>query len=165
MNNEWLHGIATFLRRNKGPLNLDNYRPIAQHSMIYKIRECALGNRLTPLLNLLTDEEKAAYKTNRSTVDVVALIEYGAKRIIKKKFAIMGISKAFGGISKSIIRAILYGKGAPWRCVRALRKGHNGTKIRPKIVGRLGGILASTKAFPKEAHRSRNSPKFHLAKC
>ena len=56
-NAEWIHRIATFLRKNKDPLNIDNYRPISPINVIYEILACIFGNRLTTLINLLTDEE------------------------------------------------------------------------------------------------------------
>ena len=60
MNDEWLRGMVTFIRKNKDILNLDNYKPIALLNAIYKIWACIFGNRLTPLLNLLTDGAQAA---------------------------------------------------------------------------------------------------------
>ena len=36
MNNDWLQGIVTFIRKNKDPLYIDNYRPITLPNMIYK---------------------------------------------------------------------------------------------------------------------------------
>ena len=67
--------IVTFLHKNKGPLNRDDKRPITLRDLIYKICAFIVGNRLTPMANLLTDEKKTAYESNRSTLDAISLIE------------------------------------------------------------------------------------------
>ena len=75
MNNEWIQCIVAFIRKNKDPINLDDYRPVALLNAIYKIWACVVGNRLTPLLNLLTDEAQTAYKPRRSEIGAISQIE------------------------------------------------------------------------------------------
>ena len=80
MNNEWIRGIVTPIRRNKGPLSLGNYRPVAPLNMIYVIWSRIVGNIPTPLKNLLTDEAQTEYTTNRSPLDVISLIGNEVKK-------------------------------------------------------------------------------------
>ena len=75
MYNEWIRRIVTFRRKNKDPVNHDNYRHIALLNMICKIWACIFGNRLESILNLLAGDAHAAYRPNRSTIDVISLIE------------------------------------------------------------------------------------------
>ena len=55
-------------------MRLDNYRPITLLNTIWEMWEYIFGNRLTPLLNLLTEEEQTAYKPNRSTLGFLSQI-------------------------------------------------------------------------------------------
>ena len=89
MKNEWLQCIVTFIRKNKDPLNLENYRTIALLDMIYKIWASVCGNILTPLLNLLTDEARTAYKPNRSTLGGLPHVENEVKQSITNQLIII----------------------------------------------------------------------------
>ena len=53
---------------------LHNHQPIALVPIIYKIWAIIMTNRLTPYMGLLTSETQTAYKTGRSTIDMLSLI-------------------------------------------------------------------------------------------
>ena len=55
--------------------HLINFRPITLLNSIYKIRGDIITNRLTPIMNMLTDERQHAYESNKSTIDVVRNIK------------------------------------------------------------------------------------------
>ena len=60
-------------RKDKTTLN--NFRPITLLNIVYKIWAIVITNRLTPYMNLLTQETQSAYETGRSTIDILSLIQ------------------------------------------------------------------------------------------
>ena len=71
----WQDGIVIFFFKKRGKCNINNYRPITHPPTIYKMRTDIAGNRLAPFLNLLTDEQQCAYKTKKSTMDIIYIIK------------------------------------------------------------------------------------------
>ena len=55
---EWLQVIVDFLCESKGPIDLDNYRPMTLLSAINAIMERIFGNRLKPPTNQLAAEDQ-----------------------------------------------------------------------------------------------------------
>ena len=74
MPKQWLRGIMTFIPKGKKDKStLKNSRPITLLNIVYKIWAIIYTNRLTPYMNLLTQETQSAYKTGRSTIDILSL--------------------------------------------------------------------------------------------
>ena len=73
---------------------------------------------------MLTDERQHAYKSNKSTIDVI----YNIKRNLIKKQCIgqilHDISKAFGRIGRKKLRTVLYQRGLPINLIKQIKKGH-----------------------------------------
>ena len=129
---------------HKAPLNLDIYRPVALLNVICEIWERVFGNRLTPLLSLLTGGAQADYKPNRSTLDVISQIENGVKQSKTNQLILIDPSKAFGCIARWILWDILYEKKEmPWRYIIYLQQGHMGTQLRPKLDGQIGAKISN----------------------
>ena len=73
--NGWKDGIIICFFKKGDKRNINNYRPITPPPTIYKIWTAILGNRLAPILNILTNEQQFAYKTNKSTMGVIYTIK------------------------------------------------------------------------------------------
>ena len=71
----WQGGVIIFFFKKGDERKINNYRPITRLPTIYKIWPTILSNRLTPILNLLTNEQQCAYKTKKSTMDIIYLIK------------------------------------------------------------------------------------------
>ena len=71
----WNDGVITLLHKNGNRNLLRNYRPITLLNTIYKIWATIMTNRLAPVLNLITNDNQCAYKTKRSTSDVIFYIK------------------------------------------------------------------------------------------
>ena len=73
MDNSWKEGTPPIKKEATGDINI--YRPIVLLENIYKIRETIISNRLSPIMGLLTNEFQCAYKTHRSTKDIIYSIK------------------------------------------------------------------------------------------
>ena len=62
MNNDWKKGLLTLLYKKGDKKDINNYRPIVILNSIYKIWTTVIANRLSPIMNLLTNEFQCAYK-------------------------------------------------------------------------------------------------------
>ena len=58
----WKNDIMALIRKKGDIKDLNNYRPIILLITVYKIRDTIIANRLTPFMNLLTNEMQCAYK-------------------------------------------------------------------------------------------------------
>ena len=101
-----------YIYKSKIKTLLINFRPIALLNSIYKIRATITTNRSTPITNMLTDERKHAYKSNKSTIDVI----YNIKRNLIKN-NVMG--KYYLAFQKPLIESIGKSNGTPYT-----RKGY-----------------------------------------
>ena len=113
--------------------------------MICEIWACVFGGRLSPLVNLLTDEAQTAYKPNRSTLDVLSQIENGAKQSKTNQLMLIDLANAIGFIERGILSPTLYETGTPRTYIRAQQPGHTGTQLRHKLDGQLGGEINNNK--------------------
>ena len=134
----WLGGVMTFLHKKKARGDLDNYRPIALINMIYKIWATIMSQRLNPILNLLTDDDQYAYKSKRSTIDILAIANNQFKNDATQQMILFDFSKAFDNIERDILWTELYEGGIPIEFVQTLRIGHEGNILRPKCDGYIG---------------------------
>ena len=83
MINSWETEIIIYIFKNGLGALLINSRLIALLSSIYKIWGTIITNRLTPIMNMLTDERQHAYQSNKSTIDFI----YNIKRNLIKTTA------------------------------------------------------------------------------
>ena len=101
MINSWGNwNNSIYIYKNGHDALLSNFRPIALLNSIYKIRATVITNRLTPTMNMLTDEGQHAYEPNKSTIDAIYAIE---RNLIKKQCngqILLDLSKAIGGIGR-----------------------------------------------------------------
>ena len=94
---------VTILRKNKDPTHPDNYRPIALLNMIWRKCDFILGNRMGPLLNLLTDEEQDAYRPNISTHGALSLIGNDVQQRNASQRTKIDLPESFGSIGVRIL--------------------------------------------------------------
>ena len=75
MPSGWLEGMMPLLRKKNetGDIN-NNCRPITLMNIIHKLWDAIMPYRLNPLLNLLTQDSQYAYKSNKSTIDGLEMI-------------------------------------------------------------------------------------------
>ena len=104
----WQDGIIIFFFKKGDKRNINNYRPITLLPTIYKIWSTILSNRLTPILNLLTNEQQCAYKTKKSTMDIIYLIKNKYIKGEIKGQILLGLSKAFDRINRSKLWYIFF---------------------------------------------------------
>ena len=105
----WLQGVMTFIRKRNAKDNINNYRPIKLTNMVYKIWATITSQRLNPILNLLTEDDQYAYKTRRSTVDILAIASNQLKSSDTPQLILFDISKAFGDIERHPMEETLRG--------------------------------------------------------
>ena len=93
-----------------------------------------------PILNLLTNEHQCAYKTQKSTIDII--FDMGQKFINKVKGKLrLDISKAFDEIQRSQLWWIPYENGIPGNLLKIIIIGHNNTKLCARHTGNIGKLV------------------------
>ena len=96
-------------------------------------------------MGLLTRETQTAYKTGRSTLGILSLIQNQIQHEDTKQLLLLDLSKAFDSINRNILWAILYGKGVPWNLIKQIRSGHKANKLCPKYNGVIGPQMYNNK--------------------
>ena len=94
-------------------------------------------------MNLLTNEMQCAYKTKRSTQDIIHFIKTKLTKHNINGQILIDLSKAFGKIDRNKLWWILYKKGLPLKLIKALVGGHTNTTLRSKHDGKLGPYIAN----------------------
>jgi len=105
------------------------------------------GRMLNPLIKLLTDEAKAEYKPNRSTLDILSIIENEAQQRKTNQPILIDRPEAFASIGREILGTVLREKGTPRKCIISLQQGRGGTQVRPKVAGRHGQEMNNRGGF------------------
>jgi len=62
MSNKWKQGAITLLRKEGGPLDIKNYRPVTLLKTTYKIWAVIITNKFKPCMDLLTCDMQHGYK-------------------------------------------------------------------------------------------------------
>ena len=114
--------------------DINNYRPITITNIVYKIWAAVISNRLKPYMNILTNELQSAYKTGRSTIDVLYLLNKNIKKWKTEQIILFDLAKAFDSIDREILWTTLYESGLPSNLIKIIRMGHQGTKLMPKTM-------------------------------
>ena len=140
---DWAEGIITLLRKKNDRADPNNYRPICLLNISYKILSVIVCTRLNPIMNILTKETQTAYKNNRSTYDIISIIEkytkeYKCKQNSYKSITLIDLSKAFDRMNRQKMLTILAEKGLPAELIRIIHIMHKNTKLQPKQSNRLG---------------------------
>ena len=130
----WTRGTIVYIYKNKGgPGGCGNYRPICLTQIIYKIRPGLVTRKLTKIAHILTRNNQLGYKEGISTIDAIIRVEqYIESANRDAKILLMGISKAFGAINRTLLWTTLYKKGIPIDMTKHIRQGHQDTKLEPK---------------------------------
>ena len=73
-----------------------------------------------------------------STIGAIIKVEqYIGNANHDAKILLMGLSKAFGAINRTLLWATLYKKGMPIDMIKHIRQGHQDTKLAPKYKGNM----------------------------
>ena len=91
--------IIAVLKPNKPADWPKSYRPISLFSVTYKLLERLIYNRILPIVESLLPEEQAGFRTNRGTLDQVALlpenIEFAFSKNMKAGTVLVDLSAAY----------------------------------------------------------------------
>merc|ERR1712105_404003 len=77
----WQNGQILFIHKSGDRKHLDNYRPITLLPTIYKLWETIMSNIITPILNIITNDQQCAYRANKYTMEIIYNIK---KKPIKR---------------------------------------------------------------------------------
>jgi len=77
-------------------------------------------------MDLLTRETQTEYKTGRSEIDILSLVQNRIHHDTTKQLILIDLSKEFDTIDRNILWTILYEKGLPWDMIRCIKSGHCG---------------------------------------
>ena len=134
-------GILVLLFKKSDSKDINNYRPIILLPVIYKIWATIISKRISLILNLLTNEQQCAYKTNRSTQDLIYFIKTKLTQTKTQGQLLMDLSKAFGRIDRNTLRWILYRKGLPLPFIKTIIQGHTDTLLCSRHKGIHGPYI------------------------
>ena len=98
--------------QNKGDSGkCGNNRPICLTQIIYKIWSGLIIRKLTEITHILTSNNQFGYKGGVSTDDAIIKAEQYIKQAGNNaEILLTGLSKAFGAINRTLLRAALYKK-------------------------------------------------------
>lgn len=101
--------IIALLKPGKSPQSADSYRPIALLSVMLKLLERLLFNRLSPLIDEVVPHDQAGFRSGRSCTDqVLALTNYvesGFQRKLKTGVVFVDLTAAYDTVWK---KGLLY---------------------------------------------------------
>ena len=142
---DWKQGIiALFFKKGKEN-DINNYRPICLLQTIYKIWATILTNRLSPILNLLTNDNQCAYKAKRSTYDAIYYIKKNFSKNLIDGHIAFDLSKAFDRIDRNKLWWTLYRKGLPIRLINFIINGHSDNTLSGRHNGNIGKAVNNDK--------------------
>ena len=103
VNKKWVSGTMTFLYKGKkGITDIRNNRPITLLNIIYKFRAMIMKERLSAVSNIVTTELQTAYKSGRSTLEILT-INTQIKTDGTKHIIMLGLSKAFDSVGRELL--------------------------------------------------------------
>ena len=143
--NDWTDGIITLLHKKNDKTDTNNYRPICLLNISYKILSIIICQRINPIMNILTRETQTAYKNNRSTLDIISIIDKFTKDASKSKeyksITLLDLSKAFDRMNRQKLLTVLAEKGLPINMIKIIEIMHRNTQLRPKQNNKLGSSI------------------------
>ena len=132
----WATGTLIFLPKPGDPRQTNNYRGITLLSMIRKLLDRVVLNRMTPKVKI--DQAQAGFRKNYSCPDQVfllsGLLEKNRAEGRKSYVLFVDFKKAFDRVYRDMLALKLYEKGVrgkAWRAIMAMMEGSKG-QIRYK---------------------------------
>ena len=147
MTGQWTHGIITLLHKKKSKTDTNNYRPICLLNIAYKLVTIIITRRLNPIMNFLTKETQTAYKNNRSTYDIISIIDKFTRTHEQngndkyKSVTLLDLSKAFDRLNRKKMMTILAKKGIPEYILKLIYIAHKNTTLAPKQKNQIGKTI------------------------
>ena len=92
-------------------------------------------NRLTPILNLIMNDNQCAYKTERANTNAISYTKGNLPNTEILGHIPVDLSKAFGRINRTKLGWILYEEGRPMKLTKQMYRGNNGNIIQGKNEG------------------------------
>jgi len=134
MPTEWVEGTVVHIHKNKGDITeCSTYRPICLTQIIYKIWSQLIAQKLIKILHLITKNTQFGHKTHLSTIDAITKIEsHLTQATPDTQLLLMGLTKAFDKVNRTIMWTTLYKKGIPIEMITHIRRGHLDTMLLPK---------------------------------
>ena len=77
----WEEGLIVLISQKGDREELNNYRPITLLNSIYKIWTIILANRITPIMNYLTNDIQCDYKKHKSTSAIIFYIKQNSLKM------------------------------------------------------------------------------------
>ena len=163
ISGNWTNGTIVYMCKNKGdPGEWGNCRPICLTKIIYKIWPGLITRKLTKIMHILTRNNQFVYKEGISTIDAIIKIEqYVGNANRDAKILLMGISKAFGAMNRTLLWPPLYEKGIPIDTIKHIRQGHQGTRMDPKYKKIWGAISRQHSCLSMIAHKCPHIHNIH----
>ena len=91
------------------------------------------------ITHILTSNNQYGNEEGVATTDTVIKVEqYIEQDGRKARVLLMGQSKAFDAINRTLLWTGLYKKGISEEMIRHIRRGHQGTRLEPKYRGKYG---------------------------
>jgi len=147
----WKNGAVVHIYKNKGDgKNCENYRPISLLEIVYKIWPNLVTLRLAQILHIVTSNNQYGYKENNSTLDAIMKVEhYLTTKNNAANILLMGLSKAFDTVNRTILWASLYKAGIPIQAILHIRRGHTNTTLQSKYNKQYGKNKQQHRSFPR----------------
>ncbi|KAK4397728.1 hypothetical protein Sango_1248300 [Sesamum angolense] len=127
------HTIIALVPKSGHSPSVADYRPISCCNVIYKVITKIIADRLSPVLEHLTDSSQAAFVRSRNITDNIFLAQemvrqYSRKRISPRCTINVDLRKAFDSVSWTFLSRVLHGgierslhELFPWK--KGLRQG------------------------------------------
>jgi hypothetical protein len=103
-------------------------------------------------MHIITSNNQFGYKEGVSTADAIIKVDQYIKHAGNNaKILLMGLSKAFDTINRTLLWTTLYKKGIPEEMIKHIRRGHTGTRLAPKYKGKYGKLSENNIGFVFES--------------
>ena len=133
-------GIDVSIFINGDTVDIGNYRPILLLINVCERRDTVITNKLIPTVNTSTKDNQRAYKTARSTMDIIAHIR---NRLIENKDGVYILavpSKVVGKINSDGLWRSLYEMWMPINPIGEIQSGHTDNQLCGKHKGELSKL-------------------------
>lgn len=127
----WLRSIVVAIPKKANAKTLDQHRGISLMSVVAKVVNKVLLNRLCPILNPVLLPCQSGFRPQRSTIEQICALRILIDRcILRKKTAVIvyvDFSKAFDSVDREALRQIIAFYGVPNQLSRAVNALFTGT--------------------------------------
>ena len=139
---EWrMATVVPLLKPGKTANKLDSYRPVSLTSVIAKLAERLVLNRLQPIVNDLLSPEQLGFRPHRSSEDALAYVCQNiyegleSKNRLRTTLACMDFRKAFDSVPHPKLLEQLLSLNIPAYLVRWIRSFLNDRRIQVRFEG------------------------------